>query len=76
MEAEKLEAVARKLRREAVRMIYEGKDGHPGPALSVADIVATLFFDVMRVDPKNPEDPNRDRFILSKGHACPVISTI
>ena len=72
MEAEKLEAVARKLRREAVRMIYEGKDGHPGPALSVADIVATLFFDVMRVDPKNPEDPNRDRFILSKGHACPV----
>jgi len=61
------------LRREAIRMIYEGKDGHPGPALSIADIVTTLFFDAMRIDPDNPSWEDRDRFILSKGHACPVL---
>ena len=64
--------LANKLRLEAVRMVYEGKDGHPGPALSIADIVATLYFDAMNVDPKNPEWEDRDRFILSKGHACPI----
>ena len=53
-------------------MVYKGKDGHPGPALSIADIVTTLYFDEMRVDPKNPEWEDRDRFILSKGHACPI----
>lgn len=72
MEAERIHEIAQKLRYEAVRMIYEGKDGHPGPALSVADIVATLYFDIMNVDPENPEWEDRDRFILSKGHACPI----
>lgn len=72
VENEKLRQIAQKLRFEAVRMVYEGKDGHPGPALSIADIVATLFFDVMNIDPKNPNWEDRDRFILSKGHSCPI----
>ncbi len=72
MNTQELQKMAKKLRYEAVRMVYEGKDGHPGPALSCADIVTTLYFDIMNVDPNNPEYPDRDRFILSKGHACPV----
>lgn len=73
MDDKQLSRIARELRFEAVKMIYEAKDGHPGPALAVADIVATLFFDVMRIDPANPDWPDRDRFILSKGHACPIV---
>ena len=72
MDRKEIEQKARKLRLDAVTMVYEGKDGHPGPALSIADIVATLYFDIMRLDPKNPDWEDRDRFILSKGHACPV----
>ena len=64
---------ARLLRRDVVETVYRAKDGHPSPALSCADIVAALFFKVMRLDPKNPLWAERDRFILSKGHACPVL---
>jgi len=67
-----LQKTAQTLRREAVRMVYEGKDGHPGPALSIADIVTVLFFQEMRLDPSNPDWADRDRFIISKGHACPI----
>ncbi|WP_319563161.1 transketolase [Marispirochaeta sp.] len=67
-----LKKIAKQLRLEAVRMIFEGGDGHPGPALSIADIVTTLYFDEMQLDPGNPEWKDRDRLILSKGHACPI----
>lgn len=67
-----LQKTAQTLRREAVRMVYEGKDGHPGPALSIADIVTVLFFQEMRLDPAKPDWEDRDRFIISKGHACPI----
>lgn len=73
MEKSELASKATKIRYEAIRMVYEGKDGHPGPALSIADIVATLYFDEMRIDPANPQWPDRDRLILSKGHACPIV---
>ena len=73
MTNEQLHEMAQKLRLEAVRMVYEGKDGHPGPALSIADIVTTLYFDIMNVNPKNPGWPDRDRFIVSKGHSCPIV---
>ena len=73
MKTEDLQKEAIILRREVIRMVYEGKDGHPGPALSIADIVTALYFDIMNIDPKNPEWEDRDRFILSKGHACPVL---
>lgn len=72
MNSEQIKKIANKLRFEAVKMVYEGNDGHPGPALSIADIVATLYFDEMRIDPSNPKWDDRDRFVLSKGHACPI----
>lgn len=65
--------MAKVLRRDIVTMIHEAGDGHPGPALSCADIVSALYFDLMRIDPSNPKWPDRDRLILSKGHACPVV---
>jgi len=71
-----LENIARKIRLQIVEMAYlAGPDrrGHPGPALSIADLVVALFFHVMRIDPKNPMWPERDRFILSKGHASMVL---
>ena len=72
MNSAELKQVADHLRMTAVDMVYKGKDGHPGPALSIADIMAVLFFDEMRIDPANPDWEDRDRFILSKGHACPI----
>lgn len=71
-----LEQAARCIRRDIVRLCYETgpeRKGHPGPALSCADLVAALFFDVMNVRPAEPRWPDRDRFILSKGHASPVL---
>lgn len=62
------------MRRDIVEMIAEAGSGHPGGSLSAADIVATLYFGgIMRHDPTNPEMPERDRFVLSKGHAAPVL---
>jgi transketolase len=60
---------ARAVREHALNMVHQARLGHPGGDLSVADILATLFFGVMRVNPKAPRDPARDRLILSKGHA-------
>jgi transketolase len=64
---------AQELRRDVVTAVHQAGDGHPGPALSIADIVSVLYFHVLRIDPKEPDWPDRDRFILSKGHACPVL---
>ena len=72
MDEYELKQFADKLRYEAIRMVYEGGDGHPGPAFSIADIIAVLYGNVMRIDPQNPQWPDRDRLILSKGHACPI----
>jgi transketolase len=73
---EQLQAIARKTRREIVEMITAAKSGHPGGSLSAVEILVTLFFDVMRHDPGNPHWADRDRFILSKGHACPVLYSV
>lgn len=67
-----LKEKARLLRKTAVTMIYEAQSGHPGGALSIADIVACLYFREMTVKPDDPHWPMRDRFILSKGHVCPI----
>lgn len=64
---------ARLLRRHVVEMISRAGSGHPGGSLSAVEIVTTLFFHVLRYDPRNPGWPERDRFILSKGHAAPVL---
>jgi transketolase len=68
-----LDETARRMRRDIVSMIAEAGSGHPGGSLSAADIVATLYFRVMRHDPADPTWPGRDRFVLSKGHAAPVL---
>jgi transketolase len=65
--------VARELRKDVIRMLEISASGHPGGSLSAADIIACLFFNVMRYDPKNPSWEDRDRFILSKGHGCPIL---
>lgn len=68
-----LEKTAIELRKIALTMIYKAQSGHPGGSLSAADIVTALYFNEMRVDPVNPNWEDRDRFILSKGHVCPVL---
>lgn len=72
-ERKELAETARRLRLHIVRMISRAASGHPGGSLSAADIVAFLFFREMRLDPRNPAMPDRDRFVLSKGHAAPVL---
>jgi transketolase len=71
-----LQAIAKKIRREIVEMITHAKSGHPGGSLSAVEILVTLFFDVLRHDPQNPKWSDRDRFILSKGHAAPVLYSV
>ncbi len=73
---EELQVIARRVRREIVEMIYEAKSGHPGGSLSAVETLISLYFQVMRHDPKNPKWKDRDRFILSKGHACPVLYAV
>ena len=68
-----LQNKATQLRIESVRATSEAGSGHPSSCCSAADIVAALFFSVMRYDPKNPKAPNSDRFVLSKGHAAPLL---
>jgi transketolase len=63
------------MRRRAFRMVYEAQLGHPGGDFSAIDIIATLYFGVMRYDPEAPEMPSRDRFIMSKGHATGALYT-
>ena len=68
-----LEGKARELRIASLEMIYKRQAGHPGGTLSAADIMAALFFHKMRLDPDDPDWPERDRFILSKGHASAIL---
>jgi transketolase len=69
---QEIEKQARDLRKHIIQMITQASSGHPGGSLSAADIVSVLYFHEMKIDSQNPDWPDRDRFILSKGHACPV----
>ncbi|MBI2957989.1 MAG: transketolase, partial [Chloroflexi bacterium] len=71
--AAELEQIARQLRRHIIAMIARAGSGHPGGSLSSADLVAALYFRVLRHRPSDPRWAARDRFILSKGHAAPVL---
>ena len=73
---EDLAAICRTTRRQIVEMITAAKSGHPGGSLSAVEILVTLFFDKLRHDPANPKWEDRDRFILSKGHAAPVYYSV
>jgi transketolase len=73
--AAELRATARAIRRRNVEMLHAAGQGHIGGDLSAADILATLYFAVLEVDPEHPDDPERDRYIQSKGHASGVLYT-
>lgn len=71
-----LRQIAKEIRRKSLEIIHRAGSGHPGGSLSAADIMTALYFAVMRYDSKNPKDPNRDRFVMSKGHATGVFYSV
>ncbi len=68
-----LDEAAAKIRCLAMEAVYNAESGHPGGSLSIAEIIAYLYFEKMNVDPANPSKPDRDRLVLSKGHTCPAL---
>lgn len=73
MTTSELKKIAVKVRKGIITGTYHAKSGHPGGSLSATDILAYLYFCEMNVDPEKPDDPDRDRFVLSKGHAAPAL---
>lgn len=71
-----LKKIANEVRIGIIEEVYNAQSGHPGGALSVADILTVLYFNEMNVDEKNPDMPNRDRLVLSKGHASPALYSV
>ncbi len=71
-----METIAKRLRRHIVTMIGKAGSGHPGGSLSAVEVVTALYFKVLRHKPRDPQWPERDRFILSKGHAAPVLYAV
>lgn len=70
---EELETLTLKFRNDLMDLLHSIQTGHPGGSMSAAEIVTTLYFEKMNHDPKNPKMEGRDRFIMSKGHACPIL---
>ncbi len=68
-----LELMAYKIRRHALDAVYSASSGHPGGSFSIAEILSVLYFDEMNIDRDNPKNPDRDRFVLSKGHCAPAL---
>ena len=73
MENRQLKIIANEVRKDIIVGTHAAKCGHPGGSLSAADIVTFLYFEELNVDPKDPRNPDRDRFVLSKGHAAPAL---
>lgn len=73
MENLQLKKIANEVRKNIVTGLHSAKSGHPGGSLSAADMVTFLYYEEMNVDAKNPKNPNRDRFVLSKGHTAPAL---
>ena len=73
MNIDQLQSMAKTIRKDIVTMLTESASGHPGGSLSAVDILTTLYFNEMNIDPEKPRDLDRDRFVLSKGHAAPVL---
>ncbi len=71
-----LKSTAKKVRINIIKMLAEAGSGHPGGSLSIVEILTALYFQVMKVDPSNPNWPDRDRFVLSKGHAAPALYAV
>lgn len=73
MDIKELDAKANEIRRDIIKMLVHAKSGHSAGPLGMADVFTALYFEVMNIDGKNPQDPNRDRLVLSCGHICPVL---
>lgn len=73
MTSDELRRMANRLRLDVVETVHAVGDGHPGPSMSIAEILSVLYFDKMNINPQKPRWPERDRLILSKGHACPIL---
>ena len=73
MDSKELKEICSEVRRIVVNEIADAKSGHPGGSLSAVEMMVALYFSKMKIDPKNPKDPDRDRFVLSKGHAAPAL---
>jgi transketolase len=71
-----LEALCLRLRQELIRVLHGIQTGHPGGSLSMTEILVMLYFEKLRIDPARPGDPDRDRFILSKGHGAPMLYAV
>ncbi len=71
-----LQKTANEVRKGIVRAVHSAKAGHPGGSLSAADLFTYLYFEEMNIDPKNPDMPDRDRFVLSKGHTAPGLYSV
>lgn len=76
MNKENLVSTVKEVKKDIIEMIYAAKSGHPGGSLSCSEIITYLYNEKMNVDVKNPKDPNRDRFVLSKGHAAPALYSV
>lgn len=70
------EKKAKELRQEILKMLFACQSGHPGGSLSCVEMLMALYYEVMNIDPKDPKKADRDRFVLSKGHACPTLYAI
>lgn len=70
---ESLKKIAKNIRKGIIEAVYNGKSGHPGGSLSIADIMTVLYFNEMNIDKENPQYENRDRLVLSKGHCAPAL---
>lgn len=73
---EELAKIADRMRKTVIEMIYEAQSGHPGGSLSAIEILTVLYFNQMNIVSRNPKDPDRDRLVLSKGHAAPALYAI
>ena len=73
---QQLAKIANQLRLDIVEEVHAAKSGHPGGSLSIADIITYLYYEEMNVNPQNPADPDRDRFVLSKGHTAPALYAV
>ena len=76
MNTKELSPICRQVRRDIITMTANAGSGHPGGSLSAVELMTSVFFNHMRVDPQNPHDPDRDRFVLSKGHAAPGLYSV
>ena len=76
MNNQELKSIAREVRKDIIRSLHAAKAGHPGGSLSAADYFTYLYFEEMNIDPANPRDPDRDRFVLSKGHTVPGLYAV